>query len=584
MACFIFASMLRQLYIRDYALIDEVTIAFEPGLNIITGETGAGKSIVLGAFGLLMGERASADVVRTGSAKAVVEAEFGIEGNPRLKKFLEKKEIEVDQNILIVRREVLQRGTGRGFINDTPATAQLLKELATFLVDLHGQHEHQSLLRSEDHIFLLDDYGGLSSQVIDYHAARNAFMLISNEIEGLKKRQSRLKEERDLFEFQLNEIQTLAPRPNEDDEIDQELKILENAEELQSTANELHETLYSNEGSAHEQLGIAREQMQALSKIDGAFVGQLQELNAAANSLAEVIKFLSDYQDRVELDPERLQKLRQRAIELSKMKRKYGPTLDAVLFRERELSAKLEESENLTELIADKQVEQKSAQCEASAAAEVLSNARRAAGNKLAPLVVRALKELGIEKSQFEVRIDRRELSAIQIAETPVVLNGVPYAAGSRGVDEVEYYLSTNVGESPKPLAKVASGGEISRVMLALKTLLAKNDRLPLMVFDEIDVGVSGRIAQKVGRTMKLLAKEHQIIAISHLSQIAAFADVHYLVEKRVVKNTTVSQLRKLTDDQHIDEVARLISGEDVSEASVQAARSLIKESSLLAA
>jgi len=574
--------MLRQLYIRDYALIDEVTIAFEPGLNIITGETGAGKSIVLGAFGLLMGERASADVVRTGSAKAIVEAEFTIEGNPRLKKFLEKKEIEVDQDILIVRREVLQRGTGRGFINDTPATAQLLKELATFLVDLHGQHEHQSLLRAEDHIFLLDDYGGLSSQVIDYQAARNAFMLISSEIEKLKQRQTRLKEERDLFEFQLNEIRTLSPLPNEDDSIDSELTILENAEELQTSANELHAKLYDDDGSAYEQLSTARERLQHLSKIDTAFVGQLQELNAAVNSLSEIIKFLSDYENRIELDPARLQQLRERAIELSKLKRKYGPTLEQVLIRERDLAAKLDESENLAELISHKQIERKSAQVEASAAAEELSKARRSAGNKLSPLVVRALKELGIEKSEFEVRIERRELPITQIEGTAVVLADVPYAAGSRGMDDVEYYLSTNVGESPKPLAKVASGGEISRVMLALKTLLAKNDRLPLMVFDEIDVGVSGRIAQRVGRTMKLLAKEHQIIAISHLSQIAAFADVHYVVEKQVVKNTTFSKLRKLTNEEHIEEVARLISGEDVSEASVKAARSLIKESSVL--
>jgi DNA repair protein RecN (Recombination protein N) len=309
----------------------------------------------------------------------------------------------------------------------------------------------------------------------------------------------------------------------------------------------------------------------------------LQELNAAMNSLSEVIKFLSDYQDRVELDPARLQQLRERAIELSKLKRKYGPTLERVIQRERDLSAKLEESENLGDLIEQKRAERVVMQQEASAAAEVLSAMRRTAGNKLAPPVVRALKELGIEKSQFEVKISRRELVASQREETPVVINDVAYAAGSRGIDDVEYYLSTNVGESPKPLAKVASGGEISRVMLALKTLLAKNDRLPLMVFDEIDVGVSGRIAQKVGRTMKLLAKEHQIIAISHLSQIAAFADVHYLVEKHVVKNSTISQLRKLTENEHIEEVARLISGKDVSEASVKAARSLIKESSVLA-
>jgi len=570
--------MLRSLYIKNYALIAEMTTQFTQGLNIITGETGAGKSIVLGAFGLLIGDRASSDVVRTGADKAVVEAEFNIEGNPRLAALLKEREIEVEQDVLIIRREVLARGTGRGFINDTPATAQLLRELSQYLVDLHGQHEHQSLLRTEGHIHLLDDYGGLTKFVEKFQFARAAFLENQSEIEALLAKDRRLREEGDLIQFQLEEIRAVSPKANEDTEIENELRVLENAEELRTGATELHDLLYGDEGSAFENLSKAKQQLEQFGKIDSALAEQLPELTGALASIRELARFLSEYSERIEFDPGRLDGLRQRALAINRLKRKYGKVLSEVIAKERELSSKIGEGEDLAELIAQKEKLRTGLQANASSAAIALSTARKQSAKKLAPQVSSVLKELGIEHSIFEVRFATRELPSDQLSTTPVCVEGKPVQSHSRGMDSVEFYLSTNIGDPPKPLAQVASGGEVSRIMLALKTLLAKSDKLPLMVFDEIDVGVSGRVAQKVGRTMKHLAKEHQIIAITHLSQIAAFADAHFHVEKKVENKSTTSQLRRLSDEEHVQEVARLIAGSDISKGSLEAAKELISE------
>lgn len=570
--------MLRSLFIKNYALIEEMSVQFERGLNIITGETGAGKSIILDAFGLLIGERASNDVVRHGATKAIVEAEFELEGNPKLAAFLKQHELEGENGLMLIRREVQSKGSSRGFINDTPASTQLLKELGDHIVDLHGQHEHQSLLRTDGHIVLLDEFGGLELLVDDFREVRSEFNSLKKQLDDLRSREARLKEERELYEYQLAEIVAVDPLPNEDQEIEEELKKLENAEELTDAANELHELLYDTDGSAYEKLNDAKARLEKLLKFDPTLEEQLKEIRSSIASVEELSRYFNRYPDRLLYEPKRLTELRERIQSITRLKKKYGNgSLAAVIEKRRDLEEKLEPGASVEERKLEIEKQLRSLSTKASKISTELTKKRKAIAKQLEPEIASVLKRLGIEHSRFEARFTSAPMDGSK--EVPLIINdGVALQANARGADDVEFYLSTNAGESPKPLTKVASGGEISRIMLALKTVLAKSDRLPLMIFDEIDVGVSGRVAQAVGRAMKELGAQHQIIAITHLAQIAAFSDAHYLVEKQTRSGMTFSNLNKLSDERHIEEVARLIAGADLSESSLLAARELISE------
>ncbi len=570
--------MLRSLCIKNYALIEEMSVQFERGLNIITGETGAGKSIVLGAFGLLIGERSSSDVVRQGATKAIVEAEFELEGNPKLAQFLQQHELEGENGTLLIRREVQAKGSSRGFINDTPASTQLMKELGDHIVDLHGQHEHQSLLRTDGHIILLDEFGGLETLVDDFRAVRSQFNALKKELDELRSKENRLNQERELYEYQLSEIVAVDPKSNEDQDIEEELKKLENAEELTDTANEIHELLYELDGSAYEKLNDTKTRLEKLIKFDPTLEEQLKEIKSSIASVEELSRYFNKYPDKLQYEPARLTELRQRIQAITGLKKKYGNgSLDAVITKRLDLEEKLEPGASVEEKKLEFEKQLHALSLKASKIASELTKKRKAIAKQLEPEIATVLKRLGIEHSRFEARFANHPVSAS--GEVPLIINGgVALQANARGADDVEFYLSTNAGESPKPLTKVASGGEISRIMLALKTVLAKSDRLPLMIFDEIDVGVSGRVAQAVGRAMKELGAQHQIIAITHLAQIAAFSDAHYLVQKRTESGMTFSNLSKLSDDRHVEEVARLIAGADLSESSLLAARELISE------
>ncbi|HEX5317109.1 MAG TPA: DNA repair protein RecN [Candidatus Kapabacteria bacterium] len=568
--------LLRSLYIKNYALIEEFSVIFERGLNIITGETGAGKSIVLGAFGLLIGDRATPGAIREGAEKAIVEADFDIAGNPSLLAFFAANEIECEDDTLLIRREVSKRGTSRGFINDSPASTQLLKELSEFLVDLHGQHEHQSLLHARNHIRMLDDYAGLGTVVAEFQVLRITLVEIRDEIASMKVREARSREEHDLYAFQLEEILSVDPTEGEDDAIEGKLRVLENAEELQNAASEIQELIYEGEGSVTEKLGFIKEQLARLSSVDTSLTEPLTEARSALAIVTELSRWIREYAERISLDPESLAALRSRAQKLVRLKKKFGGTLDAVLRKKLELEEKLSFENEVEQQIAAKEKQMSELRAECARIAAKLSKARGEYGRKLEPQIVEVLRTLGIEHGKFSVEItsNRTESSdplALTIGKESLVAN-------MRGVDSVEFYISTNAGEPSKPLARVASGGEISRIMLALKTILAKSDRLPLLIFDEIDIGISGRVAQRVGQAMKRLSEDHQIISITHLAQIAACAEAHFVAEKSTIKGVTSSRLRRISDSEHVEEVARLISGDVLSKGSLENARSLISE------
>jgi len=564
--------MLRSLYVRNYALIEEIEVEFESGLNIITGETGAGKSILIDALGLILGERASSEVVRKGADKTVVEGVFYVGGNKKIKKILEENDVEFSDE-LILRREVSAKGQSRCFANDTPIPLSVMKEIGNHLVDLHGQHEHQSLLRVETHIELLDDFGGLIGMVEEFRKELNKLESYYKELDDLKHREGLLKEKRELYEFQLREIEAINPQIGEVEELESELKLLENAEKLYEATSRLYSMLYGSETSIHDLLVIVRNQLEDLSAIDKRFQPFVEEARSAQVIIGEITNFVQSYNSRIEFNPERLEYIRERLHALNRLSKKYGGTIEKVIEYKDKIKRELEIAENFEEEIAriEKRIDEQIKVC--SEIAERLSSKRREVAEGVSEAIVSVLKELGIENAQFEVKIENRPKRS---SRCYVKLGDESYEVTNRGIDFVEFYISTNIGEDPKPLVKVASGGEISRIMLALKSVLAKSERLPLLVFDEIDTGISGRIAQKVGQSLKNLSKYHQIIAITHLPQIASFADTHFLAEKVIQDGRAVTRIRKLEIEERIKEIAKLMSGEEVTQASIESAKELM--------
>ncbi|MDH7606066.1 MAG: DNA repair protein RecN, partial [Melioribacter sp.] len=539
--------MLKSLLIKDYALIENIEIQFGKGLNIITGETGAGKSILIDAMGLLLGERASVDVIRKGAEKSIVEGIFEITGNKKVKKILKEYEIE-DSDELIIRREISIKGTNRCFINDTPVTLNVIKEIGDLLVDLHGQHEHQSLLKAENHLEMLDEFADIEQHLAEYKENINILHQLQRELKELLERENLLKEKKDLYEFQIKEIDSVAPGIDEEEELENELKVLENSEKLLSMSNEIYEQLYESENSIHDQLSEVKNKLNELSKIDKSFIEKVNELQTAIVILNELSSYLRDYKNKIDVDPDHIEKIRERLGAFNLLKKKYGGTIKSVLEHREKIGREVELAENFTDRIKELENEISDLRTICGDIAKSISEKRKSIAKDVKKEVEGVLKNLGISDPTFEVRFTN------ELSETGnfILVNNNKYKYNDRGYDYVEFYISTNTGEDVKPLIKVASGGEISRIMLALKSVLAKSDKLPILIFDEIDTGVSGRIAQKVGKALKSLASFHQIIAITHLPQIAGLSDLHFVVEKKKLGDRVVSSIRLLNEEEKI--------------------------------
>ncbi|MFA6025024.1 MAG: DNA repair protein RecN [Ignavibacteriaceae bacterium] len=515
--------MLKTLYIKDYALLEQISIEFEKGLNIITGETGAGKSILIDAMSLLLGERASNEVIRKGAEKAIVEGIFSTDKNKNIDRLLEQNEIEKSDE-LIVRRELSVKGSNRCFLNDTPVALNVIKEVGNLLVDLHGQHEHQSLLRTETHIEFLDEFGSLEQPLVEYKKEYEQLNKLQREITELRSKENLLKEKKDLYEFQRKEIETVSPIENEDESIAAELHILENSEQLLELTTNVYQQLYDSEKSIYDSLINVQQNINALAKIDKTFAetsGELQSVVAVINDITNVVR---KYNAQIELEPQKLEDLRSRFQAINLLKKKYGGTLEALLAHYEKIIGEIKLAESFKDEIGKLENAIHQQKETLAKLASTLSQKRNELAKKISKEVKEVLKDLGIPQSIFEVNISQNA------SEHNSQKNGTPFRFNSRGYDEVEFFISTNLGEDAKPLSKVASGGEVSRIMLALKSILAKNDKLPLLIFDEIDTGISGRISQKVGQALKNLAAYHQVISITHQPQIAALADIHFSV------------------------------------------------------
>ncbi|HED05311.1 MAG TPA: DNA repair protein RecN, partial [Ignavibacteria bacterium] len=506
--------MLKSLLIKDYALIEQVNVEFGKGLNIITGETGAGKSILIDAMGLLLGERASNEVIRKGAFKTVVEGIFDVENNFKIKNILKENDLEFFPE-LIIRREISLKGANRCFINDTPATLSLTKDIGNLLVDMHGQHEHQSLLRVETHINFLDEFGKIGSLLEDYREQYNRLSGLSYELKSFQDKESGLKEKKDINSYQIKEIDSVLPQEGEDERLTNELNLLENSEKLLELTTNIYQNLYDSKNSVYDLLSKIKNDLEEVKNIDKSFGDALNEFESATTFINDVSDFVRSYNSKIELESEHLEKIRERLSELNLIKKKYGGSIKSILEYRKKIGEEFDIAENYTAKIETIEEEIKKVREYCGIAAEKLSNKRREIADNLEKEVQQELNFLGIPNAFFRVDIEHEQID--NNLNNYIVINDQKFKYYVNGYDRIEFFISTNLGEDLKPLVKVASGGEISRIMLALKTILAKNDKLPLLIFDEIDTGVSGRIAQRVGHALKSLSEYHQIISITHL-------------------------------------------------------------------
>jgi DNA repair protein RecN (Recombination protein N) len=551
--------MLRFLRIQRLAVIDSVEVEFEPGLNVLTGETGAGKSILVEAVGLLLGGRASGDLVRTGEDSATIEAIFESGGEE-----------------LLIRREITAQGRSRAFIDGALATAGALKDLSDRLIELHGQHEHQTLLDPSTHLGVLDAFGALDALAGVVATTFDAFEVSREELARVraaaKDRDARL----ELIAFQLGELDRAAPKPGEDDQLAALRQVLANAERVERLCVESYASLYDRDDAVLAALGNVWRRVAELAALDPQFQPYLEARDGIKSQLEDLATFLRRYADGIEASPARLQQVEERLALLERLKRKHGPALADVIARHESLRHERLDLEGGDERIAELEREAAAARAAYLAQAQALSTERRRVAKEFARQLQTVLAELAMEETRFDVRF------AAPLAERDW---------NARGIDAAEFFVSPNPGEDLRPLARIVSGGELSRIMLAIKTLTAAsrhgfNDAserppssaAPGLIFDEVDAGIGGRVADVVGRKLRALGSAFQVLCITHLPQIAAYADTHFQIDKRIHGGRTKTTVQRLDDARRVDEIARMLGGQAITDGLRRSAREMLRE------
>jgi DNA repair protein RecN (Recombination protein N) len=564
--------MLRSLRITNYALVDRLEVEFRPGLSVITGATGAGKSIIVGATNLILGERASTEAVRSGCDSAGVEAIFETPNDRTLKELAAKAGVTVE-DMLLIRREISGRGQSKCFVNDRQVTLGSLKSIGDRLADLHGQHEHQALLNVDRHVEYLDHYGNLQDDLCRLAETYRLLRAKQRELDQIEASKRTDEERRQLYRFQIQEIERAGLAPGEEERLSEERKVLENTEALHQLSSGAYDQLHETEMSILERLGTLSKDLKKGAGIDSRLKEPAEAFQSGLIGLQEVARFLEDYRSRLQFDPERLEEIRERLNLLNTLKRKYDKGIHEILAYREQIARQLDQIENKDQIIQRLQEEIRTASETLQKQCISLSEKRKSKASRLCKKIQDALSGLNMDKTEFQIRITRREDE-----NGLVTIDGKKYLVDERGMDQVEFFVSPNPGEELKPLAKIASGGEISRIMLALKSILARTDRVDTMIFDEIDVGIGGEVASAVGKSLKALASSHQVIVITHLQQIASQADDHFQVFKENVKGRMVTRIRKLTKDERVKEIARMMSGEKVSPLALKQAREMITD------
>lgn len=557
--------MLRELKIKDFAIIDTLAIEFTGGMNIFTGETGAGKSIIIDAVNLILGARGSTDFIRSGCEEAKVEALFDISGDSALKKTLRDTGYEAEDE-LVIKRVLSASGKNKVIINDSMSTLSALSALLPSLINIYGQHEHQELLIKEKHLELLDSFGSHASQIMEYSNSYFALKEVEAKLASIKKSADNREKEIDFITFQLSEIDSANLKQGEEEALKSQKALLTNAERILDTCNYAFDELYDKSGSVSSVLGEIIEKLDKVKSLDKAFESQQTEIKNALFTLDDAATFFRDYQKKIDLGDVTLDDLETRLDVISKLKKKYGGSIDAVFATKATLEDRLDELTNLTENSAKLEIKRGELFSETTALAEKLSKKRRDSAEKLTKNIAGELKSLGLENAAFIVKF-YNDPKALNLSET--------------GADEVEFYFSANPGEEHKPLRKVASGGELSRIMLALKNAARSDDAVAsTLIFDEVDAGIGGKTAHIVGAKLKNLADTFQVICVTHLSQIASYADSHYHVTKEQSGGRTTTKVRALSHNERVNEVARLFSGETITQHSLKHASDMILKNS----
>jgi len=551
--------MLRELRLRNFAVVESVTVAFATGLNVLTGETGAGKSILVDAIVLVRGGRAQTDVIRADAETATVEALFALGGADAARSVLDEAGLAADDNgDIVVRRELARSGRHRAFVNDSPVTVGLLERLGDALVEVHGQHEHQRLLEPVRQLELLDRFADTEEA-----AARVAALYAKHRAAGEEAERTRAAardraQREDLVRFQVSELDAARLRVGEEDELRGELRRLQHAERFTTGLAEAAALLDDAPQSASEQLARALKLVQDLGRLDAMFAAPAEAIDAARIQVDEALATVRRLRDGVVAEPGRVDAIHERLDALARLRRKYGDGEEAMLRFRAEAAGELDRLERHDELIAEQERLLGGLRSELETAATALSERRRTAAGRLGGQVERTLRALGMDRAVFEVVLER-----------------LP-EPGPRGADRVELRISTNPGEDPKALARVASGGELSRTMLALKSVLARADRVPVLVFDEVDAGIGGRVASVVAQTLSTAAAGRQVLCVTHLPPIAALADHHVQVTKSLRGGRTRVAVAALTGDGRVEEIARMLGGATTTAAALQHARDLL--------
>lgn len=560
--------MLVELRIRNFAIIKELELVLRSGLTALSGETGAGKSIIINAMNLILGARASADLIRTGCDHAKLEALFSIPLHGALRNVLKDSHIECDQELLIT-RTIHREGRNSILINGSMATLQMLSRLGPFLVSISGQHENQLLLKPDNHLYLLDEFAGLSQQRSELSTLFADHQAKKRKLRGLMREMETLAQSRELAKFQVEEIEKAEIRPSEDTTLAEEKTRLQHAEELLETALEGYLALYEKGDSAVSILSICAKRVEKAAEIDPRLASVKEELWEMVAKVEDAAFSLRDFQKAVDLDPESLEQVCDRLDLLNELKRKYGPTLEDVLrFRDEHASVVCDVDEKQA-VVSRLEQELHHTETDMLSRARVLSTERRRASKDLEQAVERELVQLHLKDTSFGVRFYDTPPGGGSEEER---MEGLT----AEGFDRAEFVIAPNVGEELRPLSRIASGGELSRIMLALKTILAKTGAVDTIVFDEIDSGISGATAEVVGEKLLSLSAYHQILCITHLPQIASQGQFHLLVRKQVADGRTHTSITELREGERVEEIARLLGGREITARAVARAREML--------
>jgi DNA repair protein RecN (Recombination protein N) len=572
--------MLKKLFIKNYLIIKEAELNFTGGLNILTGETGAGKTIILDALSLILGERADYSIIKNEKEKLIIEGIFRLEGNKKVSRFLKKKELvyDGDNGNVILRRELFKKGFSRNFINDTPVSNSDLQEFGNLIIDIHSQNEHQSLLKKETHLEILDSFLANKSVFESFSSEYEKYKNLTVKFNELLNKKDSLLERKVFIEFQLKEINDVNPQPDEDTQLENELSKLENAEEISLALNTSLQKLYEGDSNIVAGLSLIIKELKKISKYDNELEKLISEVESSYISLKDVSVTLSEYNESLNFDAVRIEQIRDRLGSLNFLKKKYKLGVNELIEKANTLNEELNLTENYDYEIEQMKKKIYSGKDGLFKLATKLTEERKKAIKDLQKSVNLYLKEVGLESAEFKVKYEYYESEKGDLFTYKKEKNNLLIT--STGLDDIEFLILTNKGGEFTPLKKTASGGEISRIMLSIKATLSGKDNIPILVFDEIDAGISGRIAGKVGKLLKEISKSHQIISITHLPQIAAKSETHLYVSKTETKDKTktetIAEIKTLTDKEKITEIAKMLSGENVTKAAIQSAKELI--------